>query len=95
MRRDHTTSVRWVLSAHPDATTRQETVTMSELRTTDSETLLQALLEQRDTLRAAMDSQIADTVEELRASGASWTRVGEVAGISRQAARQRWGYLDK
>jgi hypothetical protein len=30
-------------------------------------------------------------VEDSRAAGASWTEIGEALGISRQAARQRFG----
>lgn len=36
--------------------------------------------------RDALETAVA----EARAAGASWTEVGKAAGISRQAAREKW-----
>lgn len=45
-------------------------------------------------LRAAATSQreIEDAVAAARANGRSWGEIGLVLGISRQAARERYGY---
>ena len=63
---------------------------MSDVVTSDSESHLVALLEQRAMLLAAMDAEIGQTVADMRAAGASWTDIARVCGVTRQAARQRW-----
>jgi hypothetical protein len=43
-------------------------------------------------LAAAAPRLLADTVDRLRThNGWSWSDIGTVAGVSRQAAAQRWG----
>lgn len=42
-------------------------------------------------LREALDAAIDDAVDGLRAAGFSWTEIAAELGVSRQAARQRWG----
>ena len=51
-------------------------------------TALRDLVQLRDALEAAMDDATAST---LHAAGFSWTEIGRELGVSRQAARQRWG----
>jgi len=34
---------------------------------------------------------LADAALDARRAGASWTQIGRVVGITRQAAQQRWG----
>ena len=41
-------------------------------------------------LHDVVDEAIRDAVAGLRASGSSWGEIGAAAGISRQAAYQRW-----
>lgn len=43
------------------------------------------------TLRAALDAAIDEAANKLHAAGYSWTEIGRELGVSRQAARQRWG----
>jgi hypothetical protein len=38
-----------------------------------------------------IDTAIAEAVKGLRARGYSWAEIGARLGITRQAARQRWG----
>ena len=42
-------------------------------------------------MRAALDEAIDDAAVELHAAGYSWTDIGRELGVTRQAARQRWG----
>lgn len=42
-------------------------------------------------VRAEVDKAIEKAVEGLHAAGYSWGQIGAVLGVSRQAARQRWG----
>ena len=42
-------------------------------------------------LRNLLDAQIAESVRILNGKGESWERIGRGAGITRQAAQQRWG----
>ena len=39
-----------------------------------------------------LDLAVAQDVAEARAAGFSWTLIGEALGVSRQAARQRFGH---
>ena len=41
--------------------------------------------------RRDVEGRIALTVQKLRASGASWTVIGDMLGVSRSAAQQRYG----
>jgi hypothetical protein len=45
-----------------------------------------------DAARAAADAdkQLADAAREARHAGASWAQIGDAAGLTRQAAHQRW-----
>jgi len=40
---------------------------------------------------AASDLGLADQVARARANGRTWTQIGAVLGISKQAARERFG----
>jgi hypothetical protein len=42
-------------------------------------------------LRADLDEAIDGAARGLHEFGYSWTYLGEAAGMTRQAARQRWG----
>ena len=46
-----------------------------------------------DALRAvaASDLELADRVAEARANGRTWTQIAAVLGVSKQAARERFG----
>jgi hypothetical protein len=46
-----------------------------------------------DALRAvaASDLELADRVADARASGRTWTQIAAVLGVSKQAARERFG----
>lgn len=41
-------------------------------------------------LRAEVDTAVDAAVAGLREQGHSWTEIGRVTGVTRQAARQRW-----
>lgn len=57
-------------------------------RVADSdEAELAALLELREEVDRAVDVAVAG----MRARGLSWTWIGQGVGMTRQAARQRWG----
>lgn len=40
---------------------------------------------------AASDLELADRVAEARANGRTWTQIAAVLGVSKQAARERFG----
>jgi hypothetical protein len=40
---------------------------------------------------AASDLRLADQVAKARANGRTWTQIGAVLGVSKQAARERFG----
>ena len=42
-------------------------------------------------LRAELDDAITDAAQALHDTGVSWTEIARVLGVSRQAARQRFG----
>lgn len=42
-------------------------------------------------MRAALDEAIDEAAVGLHAAGYSWTDIGRELGVTRQAARQRWG----
>lgn len=42
-------------------------------------------------LLASFEREVGRAVTALRERGYSWSEIGSVAGISRQAAQQRWG----
>lgn len=41
---------------------------------------------------AADEARLTEAVERARAHGRSWTRIAVALGVSRQAARQRFGH---
>jgi hypothetical protein len=41
-------------------------------------------------LSTAVDAAWSEAVKRLRKQGYSWTEIGDGAGITRQAAQQRW-----
>jgi len=41
--------------------------------------------------KAMYDKLMVDTVQAARLAGVSWERIGDVLGVSRQAAQQRYG----
>ncbi|MEX0868315.1 MAG: hypothetical protein WD011_01455 [Nitriliruptoraceae bacterium] len=41
--------------------------------------------------RAIIERDIVEMVEQARAAGASWTKIGQELGTSGEAARQRYG----
>ncbi len=43
---------------------------------------------------AASDLNLADQVTRARANGRTWTQIGAVLGVSKQAARERFGEPD-
>lgn len=43
-----------------------------------------------DGVRRAIDA-LEDAVTAARADGASWSQIGRAAGVTKQAAQQRWG----
>ena len=45
--------------------------------------------------RGVLDAQERDVIRRLRRAGMTWAGVGEVLGISRQAAQQRFSELDE
>ena len=40
---------------------------------------------------AAVDLALADQIATARANGRTWTQIGTVLGVSKQAARERFG----
>jgi hypothetical protein len=58
---------------------------------TEAAETLRALLDELADTRVRLDRVEHLTVALLRATGASWEAIGEAIGISRQAARQRFG----
>lgn len=48
-------------------------------------------LEQLVSIRRQVDECIVDAARSLNRFGYSWTRIGTILGITRQAARQRFG----
>ncbi len=42
-------------------------------------------------LQLAVGLDCADTVVVLRAGGVTWAQIAQAAGITRQAAHERWG----
>jgi hypothetical protein len=52
--------------------------------------------QQQDILDAALtveraERHLFETVDYARQSGATWQAIGDLFGVSRQAAQQRWG----
>lgn len=69
---------------------------MTAARTPTAETValdeaLEALERSSAGVRAAQ-LRLEDAVLAARAAGASWAQIGDAAGVSRQAAHERWGH---
>jgi hypothetical protein len=45
-------------------------------------------------LRILVDHEEEKAVQRGRRDGMTWAWLGEIFGTTRQAAQQRWGYLD-
>jgi hypothetical protein len=50
-----------------------------------------ARLDQAASASREADSILTDAALATRRAGASWAQIGQAAGITRQAAQQRWG----
>jgi hypothetical protein len=44
---------------------------------------------------AASDLELADRVADARTNGRTWTQIAAVLGVSKQAARERFGEADQ
>lgn len=56
-------------------------------------TALRAAVEELETIRRRVDLVELLVIQIARDSGATWEEIGEVLGISRQAARSRFALL--
>lgn len=54
---------------------------------------LAMILDDLDRIRSLLDSVEHEVVSLMRDKGETWESIGETIGISRQAARQRFGKL--
>ena len=65
------------------------TVDPAELRKADTESLrlIAELAEQRDHL----DAELAETVRAARSAHRSWSEIGAMLGVSKQAAQRKYG----
>ena len=52
---------------------------------------VEAALTASEALASCADELIGQFVEEARRAGCSWTEIGQRIGVSKQAARQRFG----
>lgn len=66
-----------------------QTVDPADLRTTDTESLrlIAELADQRNHL----DAELAATVRAARAAHRSWSEIGAMLGVSKQAAQHKYG----
>ena len=51
------------------------------------------LLQRAVVSRARSEQQLLDAVAQARAKGLSWQKIGELIGVSAQAAQQRYGVI--
>ena len=51
------------------------------------------LLERAALARARSERQIVDAITTARAKGVPWQRIGQLLGVSAQAAQQRYGAI--
>lgn len=70
---------------HPPLTAGQHPDSHPEIRQ-----LVEAVAVASQSVELARET-LQSTVDRARAAGASWTVIAEVLGVSRQAARQRFG----
>lgn len=66
-----------------------DTVGTSDLRAADTDSLrhIAELAQQRD----QVDSELAESVRDARAAHRSWSEIGAMLGVSKQAAQQKYG----
>lgn len=66
-----------------------ETVDPAGLRSADTEALrhIAELAQQRDDV----DAELAETVRAARAARRSWSEIGAMLGVSKQAAQRKYG----
>lgn len=66
-----------------------DSVDPAELRTADTDALrhIAALAQQRDDV----DAELAQTVQAARAAHCSWSEIGAMLGVSKQAAQRKYG----
>lgn len=67
-----------------------EQETLAQARRADRISARRALLAKHVDERREIETSIALTVRLLRRDGVSWARIGELLGVSRQAAEQRY-----
>lgn len=61
----------------------------------DEASVPEHLLRRAALARARSERQIVEAVENARAGGISWARIGTLLGTSAQAAQQRYGNLSE
>src|SRR5512139_4124531 len=86
---------RTYLAAHQDIAGHQHREPREPREQTEGEPpdrieLLRAAVAVADRLRGLADDLVEDYVEQARLHGRSWTEVGAVLGVTRQAAEQRY-----
>ncbi len=66
-----------------------ESVDPTELRSADTDALrhIAELAQQREDV----DAELAKTVRAARAAGRSWSEIGAMLGVSKQAAQRKYG----
>ena len=66
-----------------------EKVEPADLRTADADSLrhIAELAQQRD----QVDSELAESVRDARAARRSWSEIGAMLGVSKQAAQRKYG----
>ena len=66
-----------------------EKVEPADLRTADTDSLrhIAELTQQRD----QVDSELAESVRDARAARRSWSEIGAMLGVSKQAAQRKYG----
>ena len=68
-----------------------DAVTAGELRTADTRAL-RAIARLADR-RAEIEDELIETVREARRAGRSWSEIGVMLGVSKQAAQRKYGSL--
>ena len=66
-----------------------ETVDPAGLRSADTEALRH--IGELDRRRHDVDVELAQTVQEARAAHRSWSEIGAMLGVSKQAAQRKYG----
>lgn len=60
----------------------------------DVQTAVDAVAEASLSVREA-HARLERSVAEARAAGATWSQIGDAAGMSRQSAHERWGHFPR